>query len=134
MKNTTEITKQAVDMYEKEKMSTYEIAKFFNTYPNKIRRILLKNGVQINDKSTAQKNAIKKGIAKIPTQGKKRSKEEKLKISSSLKEYWDNISDEEYNIILEITDHAYSPYLSSLLISSKRSTLLICKSIFFIGK
>jgi len=93
MKNTTDI----VNMYEKENMSTYEIAKFLNTYPNKIRRILLKNGVQINDKSTAQKNAIKKGIAKIPTQGKKRSKEEKLKISSSLKQYWDNISDEEYN-------------------------------------
>tara|TARA_B100001559_G_scaffold255071_1_gene219117 strand:+ start:3624 stop:4406 length:783 start_codon:yes stop_codon:yes gene_type:complete len=97
MKNTQEMTSKAIEMYQKEKMSTYEIAKFFNTYPNKIRRILIKNNVEINDKSTAQKNAIKKGVAKIPTKGKKRSKAEKLKISSSLKEYWDNISDEEYN-------------------------------------
>ena len=48
---------KVVDMYTKEKMSTYEIAKFYDTYPNKIRRILLKRHVDINSKSEAQKNA-----------------------------------------------------------------------------
>lgn len=89
--------KDIIKMYSEQKMSTYEIAKNLNTYPNKIRRVLLKHGIVMNDKSTAQKNAIKNGTAKIPTQGRKRSKEEKLKISSSLKRRWDEISDEDYN-------------------------------------
>ena len=33
-----------VDMYKNQNKSTYEIAKEFDTYPNKIRRILIKNG------------------------------------------------------------------------------------------
>lgn len=91
---------KVVDMYTKEKMSTYEIAKFYDTYPNKIRRILLKRHVDINSKSEAQKNALKRGKAKIPTLGKKRSKEEKLKISKSLQKYWNNLSEEDYNEII----------------------------------
>lgn len=87
---------QIIKMYKEEKMSTYEIAKAMNTYPNKIRRILIKNSVEIKDKSEAQKNAIKKGLAKIPTKGKVRSKEEKLKISKSLKKYWNEMGDEDY--------------------------------------
>ena len=88
--------KQIVEMYTEKNLSTYEIAKEMNTYPNKIRRVLIKNRVQLNDKSTAQKNAIQKGVASIPTKGKKRTKEEKLKISNSLEKYWKQISKEEY--------------------------------------
>ena len=88
---------EIIKMYSKQKMSTYEIAKHLNTYPNKIRRVLLKNGIHMNDKSTAQKNAIKNGTAKIPTKGRCRSKEEKLKISSSLKKRWSEISEDDYN-------------------------------------
>jgi very-short-patch-repair endonuclease len=76
--------------------STYEIAKEYNTYANKVRRILIKHGVAIKSKSDAQKNALKNGTAKIPTQGQKRTKEERLKISKGLQERWTNISDEEY--------------------------------------
>jgi len=97
MKNTKTSTSSIVDMYVNKKMSTYEIAKELNTYPNKIRRVLIKQNIVLNDKSTAQKNAIKKGVSTIPTKGRKRSKEEKLKISNSLKKYWDNISQEEYD-------------------------------------
>lgn len=85
-----------IEMYTKRKMSTYEIAKELNTYPNKIRRLLIKHGVELNDKSTAQKLALEKGIANIPTKGKTRTREEKLKISQSLKNNWDNIDDSEY--------------------------------------
>ena len=35
-----------IDMYKNENKSTYEIAKEFDTYPNKIRRILIKNGCE----------------------------------------------------------------------------------------
>lgn len=90
-------TNDIVQMYVEQKMSTYEIAKKLNTYPNKIRRLLIKQNISLNDKSTAQKNAIKKGVSTIPTKGRKRSKEEKLKISHSLKKYWDNISQEDYD-------------------------------------
>ena len=71
--------------------STYDLAKKYETYPNKIRRILIKHGVQLKDKSEAQKNAIKNGDAKIPTQGKRRTKEEKLKISKTLQNTWKNL-------------------------------------------
>ena len=84
-----------VDMYKNENRSTYEIAKEFDTYPNKIRRILIKNGCEMKDKSTAQKNALKKGVASHPTKGKKRSDETKLKISESQAKVWDNLSNEE---------------------------------------
>lgn len=88
--------KKIVNMYTNDNKSTYQIAEHFNTYPNKIRRILIKNGIDLKTKSEAQKNAIDSGLAKHPTLGKKRTKEEKLKISSGLKKYWDEMSDEMY--------------------------------------
>lgn len=90
-----------IDLYVKDNKSTHEIAKMLDTYPNKIRRTLIKHGIHLKDKSEAQKNAICNGIAKIPTQGKKRSKEEKLKISQSLSSHWKNISEDDYNDFVE---------------------------------
>jgi very-short-patch-repair endonuclease len=89
--------KQVVDLYTKENKSTYEIAEMLDTYPNKIRRILIKNGVEIKDKSQAQKNAITKGTSKIPTQGLKRTYAEKLKISEGMRKSWKNMGEAEYN-------------------------------------
>tara|TARA_B100001564_G_C20595260_1_gene649902 strand:+ start:475 stop:1254 length:780 start_codon:yes stop_codon:yes gene_type:complete len=89
--------KEIIHMYCDEKCSTYEIAEKFATYPNKIRRFLKKEGIRIYDKAEAQGNAIKRGRSKIPTKGKERSKEEKLKISSTLKKSWDNIDPQKYN-------------------------------------
>ena len=43
-------TKEIIKLYTKDMKSTYEIAKLFNTYPNKIRRILIKNNIEIKDK------------------------------------------------------------------------------------
>lgn len=86
-----------VELYIKHKKSTYEIAEMYNTYANKIRRVLLKHGIELKSKSEAQKNAIKNGTAKIPTEGKKRTEQDKLKISQSLKESWNNLSQNEYN-------------------------------------
>jgi len=85
-----------VKMYIDQNKSTYEIAEVFKTYPNKIRRILVKNGVVLKTKSEAQKNAIEQGVAIHPTSGKKRSHQEKIKISSGLKKYWDEMDEKLY--------------------------------------
>lgn len=82
-------------MYLEENKSTYEIADYFNTYPNKIRRILVKNGCQMKNKSEAQKNALAKGSVAHPTKGTKRSSDTKLKISKSQGKVWDSLSEEE---------------------------------------
>ena len=59
MNNEQEI----IDMYVKLNKSTYEISKHLKTYPNKIRRVLAKHGIKLKDRSEAQKNALKKGVA-----------------------------------------------------------------------
>lgn len=90
-------TKKIIDLYTKKNKSTYEIAETMKTYPNKIRRILIKHGVELKDKSEAQKNAIQTGKAKHPTMGKQRSKNEKLRISSGIKKYWNDMDETTYN-------------------------------------
>lgn len=89
-------TKKVIDLYIKSNKSTYEIAELMQTYPNKIRRLLIKNGIELKDKSEAQKNAIKMGKSAHPTLGKNRTTQEKLKISSGVKQYWDDMDDQTY--------------------------------------
>ena len=89
-----------IDMYTKQSKSTYQISKELNTYPNKIRRILRKNGVEMKDRSEAQKNALAQGVSKIPTQGHKRSEKEKIKIDMQTTKHKINISQE----LLELLD------------------------------
>ena len=85
-----------VDMYVNQGCSTYVIAKKYNTYPNKIRRLLIKNGVELDDKSTAQKKALEAGRSKHPTKGTKRPERVRVKISESVHEHWQNLTEEEY--------------------------------------
>lgn len=75
--------------------STHELAEKYDTYANKIRRLLIKNGVEIRSKSEAQSTALKTGRHKHPTKGTERDEETKLKISSSMVDYFSDISDEE---------------------------------------
>ena len=88
--------KKIVDMYTKDSKSTYQISKELNTYPNKIRRILKKHNVELKDRSEAQKNALKMGLSKIPTQGVYRTQEDKIKISKSMKQVWKDMPDDEH--------------------------------------
>ena len=62
-----EFDKNVIDMYNKKNMSTYEIAKVLDTYPNKIRRTLIKNGYELKDKSQAQKVGLAEGRSSHPT-------------------------------------------------------------------
>lgn len=85
---------EVIQKYE-DGQSPYQIAKDFNTYPNRIRRMLEKNGTVMRNRSQAQKKSLESGVSKHPTEGKKRTQEEKIKISESLSNYWENLSDEE---------------------------------------
>jgi very-short-patch-repair endonuclease len=84
-----------IDMYVNQNCSTYVIAKKYNTYPNKIRRLLIKNGVALDDKSTAQKKALKSGRSKHPTKGTTRPEEVRVRISESVHEHWESLTDAE---------------------------------------
>lgn len=86
---------KVISLYNDSNQSTYEIAKELNTYPNKIRRILLRHGYQLKDKSEAQKAALENGRSAHPTAGKKRTEAEKIAISQSLVTYWEEMSDNE---------------------------------------
>ena len=85
-----------INLYEKEGKSTYEIAEEMGTYPNKVRRVLKKHGVSLKTRSQAQKNALQGGRAKHPTDGKRRTKQERIKISSAVHKYWQDMSEEDY--------------------------------------
>lgn len=91
----TEFDKQVIKMYNEMNQSTYEIAKQLDTYPNKIRRTLKKHGYDLKDRSEAQKVALASGRSTHPTEGKKRSIEERVAISSSLVDYWESMSEKE---------------------------------------
>lgn len=90
-----DIDPQKVIKFFKENKSTYEIAELLNTYPNKIRRMLIKSGYTPNNRSQAQAIALKKGRAKHPTEGQERSSEVKVKISEKLSENYDKMSAKE---------------------------------------
>lgn len=91
-KASVNFDQQVINLYNNNNQSTYEIAKQLNTYPNKIRRILIKHGYVLKDKSEAQKQALQNGRSLHPTAGKKRSSQEKIAISKSLVNYWDEMN------------------------------------------
>lgn len=87
-----------IDKYLKEYnegQSIIQIAKKYNTYPNKIRRMFIKAGIPLRDKSEAQKLALEKGVSIHPTKGTKRSEETKIKISDKVSDQWKNLSNKE---------------------------------------
>lgn len=86
---------KVLSMYQEDNKSTYEIAEALETYPNKVRRALIKHGITLKSKSSAQKNALKTGRSKHPTKGTNRDQSIKLKISSKMVEYWDDMDDKE---------------------------------------
>ena len=84
------------DNYINGDQSTYEIADKWKTYPNFIKRTLLHHNLKLKTKSECQKIALQKGRKVHPTKDKKMPILTKIKISSSLREWWKNLSNEEY--------------------------------------
>jgi len=93
--NTPKAEQDIIALYQDQNKSTYEIAELFNTYPNKIRRILKKHGCALKTRGEAQKNGLQTGRINHPTMGKTRSQQEKVKISAGMVNYWENLDDEE---------------------------------------
>jgi very-short-patch-repair endonuclease len=89
---------KVISLYNNQNKSTYEIAQELNTYPNKIRRTLIKHGYNLKNKSEAQKNALKSGRCEHPTAGKKRSIDEKIRISEGMESHWGAMSDKEREV------------------------------------
>jgi len=81
--------------YVKNKLSFADIANRSYTYANRIRRDAKKFGIQIRDKSEAQKNALKTGKHNHPTKGQKRKTETKEKIGLSVMKSWNQLSESE---------------------------------------
>jgi len=81
--------------YVENNRSTYWISEKLGTYPNKVRRALKFLGVDLKSKSEAQSNALKSGRHKHPTKGRKRTEEERIKISEGMATHWENMSEDE---------------------------------------
>jgi very-short-patch-repair endonuclease len=71
------------------------IANKYATYPNKIKRLLDKEGVKIRDKSEAQSLALKSGRHEHPTKGKIRPEEFRVAISEKMKDHWGSLDESE---------------------------------------
>ena len=85
--------KRICDLYEQNN-SIRDIAKVFNTYPNKIARVLKKAGKELRSKEEAAKLAVEAGKIKPPMLGKKRTQAEKDNISTKRAKRWQEMSQE----------------------------------------
>lgn len=81
--------------YNKEQLSWIVIASMLDSYPNKIRRLASKLGIESRSKSQAQALALSNGRHDHPTKGTKRPEETKLKISESQGKVWDSLDEKE---------------------------------------
>ena len=120
-----------ISLYRDSKKSMCEIAEMLGTYPNKIRRTLIKHGVEILDKSESQKNALRQGRSKIPTKGRKRTKEERLKISKQLQKHWQYMDEKKYE---EIKNNAKKKWYSMSEYERKRMSDSAIRAIQKAGK
>lgn len=77
------------------KSSVPAIAKAMDTYPNKVRRVLIKAGVVLRDKSEAQILALENGTSIHPTKGVAKTDEQKRNLSNKLHDKWVNATSEE---------------------------------------
>jgi very-short-patch-repair endonuclease len=84
--------KKIIEYYENG-MSLRDIAKMYNTYPNKISRIIKKTGMDLRSKEEAAHSAIAKGKIKPPMLGKFRTQEEKDNISNKRYKKWKEMTE-----------------------------------------
>lgn len=85
-------SKKIIEEYQNGK-SIRDIAKIFDTYPNKIARIIKKSGEPLRTKEEAAKIAVERGKIKPPMLGKKRTQQEKDNISAKRAKKWQEMSE-----------------------------------------
>lgn len=94
------IDSEIAKLYEQNK-SLQDIADELGCSKVTVFRKLKKMGVQIRNKSEAQKNRLDSGKVRHPTKGTVRSDDCKLKISEKIHDRWQNLSDEEMLAIIK---------------------------------
>lgn len=82
-------------LYNENGMSWADIGNLTKTYAQKVRRDALRLGIRSRNKSQAQKTALKSGRHPHPTKNVGHSTETKLKISESIADMWEGLSDTE---------------------------------------
>lgn len=82
------------EQYHIQDRSMQDIADELGTNRQRVRRALIKLGVSIKDRSTAQKAALATGRAEHPTEGKERSEEVRMRIAEGVAEDWANADEE----------------------------------------
>lgn len=83
------------ELYHTQGMSWANIGEMTGTYANKVRRDAKKLGIKSRDKSEAQKQALEAGRHPHPTKDVGHTVEAKLKISESIADVWEGLSDKE---------------------------------------
>jgi hypothetical protein len=83
-------------LYNTDKLSWGEIAKQYNTYPNKLARFAKRHGVKNRSRSESQAILFEQGKKESPTKGKKRSNAVKEKISKTQSDTWNKFTDEQH--------------------------------------
>lgn len=81
---------EVIRLYREKEESLASIAEKYNTYPNKILRILKKNGIKRRSNSESQKIGIKHGRKEAPNDGSPRSESVCKAISEGMSTYWQN--------------------------------------------
>lgn len=84
---------RVIELYKKEH-SLAEIAEKYNTYPNKILRILKKHGIPRRTNSESQKVAIERGRKDAPNDGSPLTDEMKMAISEGMAKHWENVDED----------------------------------------
>ena len=96
--NTEAQKKWRFTQYVTKERSIGDIAKQLGTYPNAVRRALIKDGVKLRDKSQAQASALKSGRARHPTAGSERPPETKIRISEGVAKDWAESDEEKLSV------------------------------------
>lgn len=86
-----------LEEYGRKERSTYDIAKELDVYPNRVRRALIHHKIQLRNRGEAQKAALESGRHVHPTEGRKRTEQERTSISEGMARVWKEMSDNERN-------------------------------------
>lgn len=82
--------------------NTYELARKYGTYPNKIRRMAKKWGLTVPGHSEVQARLLKEGKVKHPTEGRERTDKEKQAISKSIYNSYQNMTEDEKKALSDL--------------------------------
>jgi len=104
---------------ELKKKTVSQIAKEQGVYPNKIRRLAKKLGLEVPDHSKAQALNLSSGNVKHPTEGRERTPEELLKISEGIHQTHKKMSPEQKDKIRKI----HKKLWKGLSVKQKRSMM-----------